>query len=152
MDQNIASAKEALERRIGLMRELAGSLERAQAAVLVSDCTELRALTRQQQELCHQWRLLISQFPHNDLYLPRLSHILSSPPRANPKSTEERHKALIMELAEVERRVAHLNRAYGALLRRARRTVDIFCRVLASSGATYNQPVVHGASRNQERG
>jgi hypothetical protein len=44
------------------------------------------------------------------------------------------------DLQETAMRVAELNRKYAALLRRRRRTVDIFCRVLASSGTTYPAP------------
>jgi len=42
--------------------------------------------------------------------------------------------------AEPIRKVAGLTRSYAALLRRARRTVDIFCRVLAHSALTYPPP------------
>jgi len=47
---------------------------------------------------------------------------------------------LAAELLAVETKVLQLNRAYAAWLRRARRTVDIFCRVLAHSAITYPPP------------
>lgn len=148
MRQDISSVNEALERRIGLMRELAHSLERAQAAVLNSDPAQLSAQTVHQQELCEQWRRLVSEFVPSGISF-------SIRGRAVPKSREaadvgpagERRSALMVDLAEVEARVTHLNHVYGALLRRARRTVDIFCRVLANSGVTYTQPPLHPTSR-----
>jgi hypothetical protein len=150
MGQDISSVNGALERRIGLMRELANSLERAQAAVLNSDRVQLSRQTMRQRELCEQWRLLVSEFTRNVSVPPRRAHAVpNSHQAAELGPTGERHRALIVELAQIEARVAHLNRAYGALLRRARRTVDIFCRVLANSGLTYSQPTLQPASTNQ---
>jgi len=149
MEQEIASANGALKRRINLMRELARSLECAQAAVLSSDPAQLGAQTKQQQELCEQWRRGLCEFPGNGSLSPRRTHPMANSHEAvDLGPAGEAHRALIAELSEVEARVAHLNRAYGALLRRARRTVDIFCRVLASSGPTYSQPTLRGASPN----
>ena len=59
---------------------------------------------------------------------------------ALPPPVQDRNRVRREELAEVERKVAQLNRRYDALLRRARRTVDIFCRVLANSALTYPPP------------
>ena len=50
------------------------------------------------------------------------------------------------ELARVELEVAKLNRAYGALLRRASRTVTIFCRLLTASELTYAVPQAAASS------
>jgi hypothetical protein len=50
----------------------------------------------------------------------------------------------------METRVAQLNREYGALLTRARRTVDIFCRVLANSEVTYFPPKRESATSHSE--
>jgi hypothetical protein len=52
----------------------------------------------------------------------------------------ERWTAFAQELARVESRVSHLNQVYGALLRRAQRTVQIFNRALTSSAVTYAPP------------
>jgi len=153
MEQEIAAVNGALERRISLMRELARSLECAQAAVLSSDPAELGAQTTRQRELCEQWRRGVSEFPRNGSISPRRRLAMANSHEAvDLGPTGEAHRVLIAELSEVEGRVAHLNRAYGALLRRARRTVDIFCRVLASSGPTYSQPTLRGAPANQQRG
>jgi hypothetical protein len=53
---------------------------------------------------------------------------------------QQRWKMLAQELIQVEIRVSQLNQVYGALLRRARRTVQIFNRVLTSSALTYAPP------------
>ena len=52
----------------------------------------------------------------------------------------QRWRSLGQELAQVELRVAHLNRIYAELLRRVQRTLQIFLRVLASSTGTYAPP------------
>ena len=52
----------------------------------------------------------------------------------------QRWETLDRELIQVEMRVGQLNRVYGALLRRAQRTLQIFMRVLASSANTYTPP------------
>ena len=56
------------------------------------------------------------------------------------ESGSRAHAGLADDLQVAARRVADLNRFYGALLRRRRRTVDICCRVLANSGTTYPAP------------
>jgi hypothetical protein len=145
MDQDLSSVNELLERRVGLMRELAHCLERAQAAVLNSDSRQMSAQTTRQRELCEQLRRQASELMPEQVPSPvsAASSIAGSPVpgSADLRPARLRRRALLGELAEVEAQVAHLNRAYGALLRRARRTVDIFCRVLANSGVTYVPPV-----------
>jgi hypothetical protein len=148
MDQNCSSWNGALEQRIGLMRELGHSLEQARAAILNSDLAELGAQTMRQSELCERWRLLVSKLSV-DLSPPPTCAVPKSHGAADPSNHSERRRALLVELAEVEARVNNLNLAYGALLRRARRTVDIFCRVLANSGVTYAQPALRPLSNTQ---
>jgi len=112
-------AYQGLEQRLAGLRDLAGSLKSARAAVLHSDLAELRRQTDRQRELCAGLRQL------------------------NPRSSSaagERWHCLLQEASQLEMQVAHLNREYGFLLAHARRTVDIFCRVLANSEATYLPP------------
>ncbi|HXZ32746.1 MAG TPA: hypothetical protein VEH30_10730 [Terriglobales bacterium] len=148
MDQGISSVNEALEGRIGLMRELADSLERAQAAVLGSHIAQLRAQTKRQRELCEQWRLVSEIAPGRISSTPAGRNVANSHD-ADIGPAGERQRALLLDLAEVVSRLSHLNRAYGALLRRARRTVDIFCRVLENSGVTYTHPPLQPVSPSQ---
>jgi len=110
---------ELLTQRLGLLRALAGSLEQAQASLATTTPETLDRHTARQQELCRQLRSLASGF---------------SEPRSRP------HAGLADDLQLAAKRVGDLNRKYAALLRRKRRTVDIFCRVLASSGTTYPAP------------
>jgi len=57
------------------------------------------------------------------------------------------HQTTVTEgWGEPIRKIAEQTRSYAAVLRRARRTVDIFCRVLASSALTYPPPRGGGAS------
>jgi len=141
MDLDLSSANAPLERRIALLRELAGSLQRAQAAVLRSDIGQMTAQTLRQQKLCEELQ------PHAG----RMSRPNAVPvaPMATPRPPVDalplqplsaRQHSLLAELREAGKLVERLNRDYAALLRRARRIVDIFCRVLASSAVTYLPP------------
>lgn len=103
------------------MHSLAASLGQARIAVLQSDLARLRRETGCQQEIC-----------------TRLRQIPLLPWPTLPAA--ERALRLKEDIRQVEIQVTHLNLAYGALLRRARRTVDIFCRVLASTALTYSPP------------
>ena len=139
-----SSAYEQHRRRLDLMRELAHSLALAQAAVVRSDLRDMQCQTAQQQRLCEQ----LSQL--GQLASPTEFSSARRAPAALAGWTlcegaasalaGERWGALLEELTQVELQVAGLNRAYGALLRRASRTVEIFCRVLATSGVTYGPP------------
>ena len=125
MEQEFSPAYQHLEKRLSLLRELAGSLECAHAAVLGSDLAELTLQTVHQRELCAALRQAEG---------------------VAPSAAGERWNRLLQESTQMEKRVAHLNREYSALLARARRTVDIFCRVLANSEGTYLPPKRESAS------
>jgi hypothetical protein len=105
--------------RLGLLRSLADSLEQAQAALATTTPETLDHHTARQRELCRQLYSLTTGFSE-----------LAPPTSAG----------LASDLQLAARRVRDLNHLYGALLRRRRRTVEIFCRVLASSGTTYPPP------------
>jgi len=109
------------------LEELGDSLERAYAAVLRSDLPEIRRQTTRQEELCRKLHTLRGERP-------------VAPASAVTAGARAHNAVVPEELAAVESRVADLNRRYEALLRRARRTIDIFCRVLANSALTYPPP------------
>jgi hypothetical protein len=121
MDNSLPSRLALPEHRLALLREMAGSLAQAQAAVISSDLASLEYHTERQRLLCQQLQALYTQ------PIPSL-----------PSSTPG--DALSPALSEAETEVQRRLRVYGALLRRARRTVGIFCRVLATSGVTYIVP------------
>jgi len=138
MNQASFTSLPTLERRLRLMRELIGSVKRAQTAVVRSELAALEAEIVKQQQLCVALRegeggegdevsLSGPQFPQ------KCDENLSS-------SAGERWRTLSSELADAEAEASVVNRAYGALLRRARRTVEIFARVVACSAATYPLP------------
>jgi hypothetical protein len=154
MDQDSSPVDVLLERRVGLMRELAVSLERAQTAILHSDARQLADETTRQREVCEELRRLASELAAGPA--PPVTKAVHSVLRTHLPDTaalhpaRQRQRALLTELLEIETRVADLNRSYGALLRRARRTVDIFCRVLANSGVTYPPPASQAPSAIQD--
>lgn len=141
MDQNLSSANDFLERQVALMRELAGSLERAQAAVLNSDGVQIRAQTILQQKLCGELQQLAGKFSPEDSSPAHMVTPTHPADAATLHPLAQRRQSLLTQLRETGKRVEQLNRVYSALLRRARRTVDIFCRVLANSGITYLPPI-----------
>jgi hypothetical protein len=146
MDQELTISVGLLERRLDLMRELAGSLEQVQTAVVRSDLGGIEGQTSRQRKLCEALRQLeneaLRHLPGGAI--PRESRqqkIWPQLPRDSASPVlQKRWKALRLELNEVEMRVAQMNQVYGALLRRARLTLQIFMRVLANSANTYARP------------
>jgi hypothetical protein len=117
-EQQLSAPEGSIEHRLRLLRELAGSLECARGAVLRSDLGQLKVETARQRELCAA--------------LGQLTGTSFSP--------GERLHQLRQHCRDMEMQVVGLNREYGALLARARRTVDIFCRLLSTGGTTYLPP------------
>lgn len=115
-----------LENKVELLRQLAGSLEAAQAAVVHHDLAELRRETARQERICGQFR---------QLEAARLAKA-----EAVWGDAQGRREELQGNLARVKLEVTRLNRIYGALLRRASRTVNIFCRALVAARVTYDVP------------
>lgn len=125
MKHEFSSSEQDPEQQLRCLRELAASLESARSAVLHSNLAELTRQTVRQRELCAA--------------LGRIDcEILAA--------VNDRWRNLVGESRQMVLHVSHLNREYGALLARARRTVEIFCRVLANSEATYPPPKRETAS------
>jgi len=142
MDGELKPRIENLELRLEVLRELADSLKQAQAAVLRSDLSGLQAATALQSDICGRYRQVVCSARHL-VAGPELCGVdFGRDASASPalRNETERWNALSAEIARMEQRALELNRAYSALLRRARRTVDIFCRALASSSPTYGPP------------
>lgn len=114
------SGDDLMSQRLGLLRQLAESLEQAQSSLAAATPAKLDFHTARQRDLCRE--------------------LHSLEPGFNEKGRVETDSWLADDLREAARQVANLNRKYAAQLRRRRRTVDIFCRVLASSGTTYPPP------------
>jgi len=102
---------------IELLREMAGSLSQSKAAILSSSLADLEFQTERQRLLCQRWAALRS-----------LAQRLPVRIQATPDAA-----TAVMETSQ-------RLRIYASLVRRARRTVAIFCRVLATSGVTYSPP------------
>jgi flagellar biosynthesis/type III secretory pathway chaperone len=118
--------------RLRCLQELASSLGRASDAVLKRDIGRLETETTRQRELSNELRTLYSVISQNEEE-PATDEAVESKNLAN----RERYRNLTKELRRVEMQVRQLNLQYGALLRRSRRTVDIFCRILTHCGLTY---------------
>jgi hypothetical protein len=150
MNQRLSSSFARVERRLALMRELAGTLEQAQGALLAADVKRLEAHTLRQRELCDQLRLLASLVPASGDHAmePEKAHLPDDPFSPQPS---ERWSVLLQELVLVESRVRHLNQVHAALVQRARRSLAIISRLLAGSGITYTLPQAANAAEPGER-
>lgn len=104
--------------RLELLRALADSLQPAESLRAMASGERLLQHSARQRELCRELHALVERWAGG--------------------AGEAGEGA--EDLQEAVRRVRELNRNYAALLRRRRRTVDIFCRVLASAGTTYPAP------------
>jgi hypothetical protein len=111
MDSTISGALDSHGLRLALVSELSESLGKSQTALLSFDLAKFESQTVRQAQLCCEL-----------VRLPEAKNIASA------------------ELLKAEADLRYRLRVYAALLRRARRTVEIFCRVLASSGVTYAPP------------
>jgi len=146
MDSELTSSFELLTQRLALMRELADSLQQVQSAVVRSDLRGIEGHTARQQKLCAALRQLAGEAPAPPLGDATREESRTRitwaklPEAAAPAEVRERWVRLTEDLTAVEMRVSDLNRVYGALLRRAQRTLRIFLRLLASSGNTYTPP------------
>jgi hypothetical protein len=115
-----------------LLRELSDSLALGQAALLASDLESFDLQTIRQQDVCLELLHLQSLMKaHNPAEFPGSN---LSPGGQTQSAARSR------ELRQAESQLWQQARLYAAVLRRARRTVEIFCRVLASSGTTYAAP------------
>ncbi len=157
MDQELPAAFDLLDQRLALMRELARSLEQVQTTLVHTDLRGIECHTARQRELCEALRQLESEVQteaQTEVTGTRPSNLITGesrnrkiwvrpPEGAVSPVVRQRWETLAQDLTLVEMRVHHLNLTYGALLRRAQRTLQIFMRVLASSAITYARP--HGA-------
>jgi hypothetical protein len=128
---SISSIRALLTQRLELLRALAESLEQAHAELATTTPQRLDRQSCWQRQLCWQLRTPASGFPG------------------------EADLQLANEVQGTAQHVAELNRKYAALLRRRRRTVDIFCRVLMNCGTTYPAPqfaLPPGFGRGQAEG
>jgi flagellar biosynthesis/type III secretory pathway chaperone len=146
MNQELTTSFELVERRLALMRELTVSLDQAQSTVVRSDLAGINGYTMRQGEICEALRQLefeaLQHPPCTTVTSRSRNHKVGMqlPGDTISPLIQQRWKMLAQELNQVEMRANHLNQVYGALLRRARRTVQIFNRVLESSAITYAPP------------
>jgi hypothetical protein len=137
---------EEMEQRLSLMSQLADALEQAQAAVLARDLNELGLQTGRQQELCAALCRLANRDSHETakrhagvgrVAAGRSGRWIVLPDGVISHQMRSRWEDLGRKLASLETQVEHLNRVHAGLLRRARRTLDIFSRALVSTALTY---------------
>jgi hypothetical protein len=109
------------EEQISLLQKLAESLAKAQEALLGCDLQGLNEHTVLQSNVCQQLRAL-----------------RQIPSAGRPAQLDPRWRELAQKLAQAERRVRHLNGVYGALLRRAARSVQITQNLFRNAHGTYH--------------
>lgn len=103
--------------QLQLLHRLEDGLQRLQHALLKPDAHEILGLSAEQHELCGALKaLFLEDKSHHQI------HILSP------------------DVKQAFDRVLHLNRVNAALLRRSRRSLEIFSCLLTSLAATYTVP------------
>ena len=128
------------QQRLALLRELADVLGLAQGALLNSDLDRLQVQNGRQLTLCKTLRTLAG-----DCAGPGIQ--ASEPPILPPAvfgpgsfSAPIDGVEISRQLQEAGLQVRHLNRVQAALLRRARRSLEISACLRASCGLTYAAP------------
>src|SRR5262249_54304416 len=109
---------------LALWEALAASLEQATRALTDGDLDAFERATERQQQLCDQLRGVLPPWPGRGVC------------RDTPEGAADQRECM-----EIERRVKHLNRVYAALLRRANRSLETFCRMLDAAPSTYAAPM-----------
>jgi hypothetical protein len=125
MDTQLPPDLVLVDHCLGLMRELENALRKTGAAIVAADLRDMERQSARQREIC----AAIGEL-HEHM---RKGVASSGETREVSRYREEEWRAAL-------NRVWNLNRVQAGLVRRGRRTVDIFCRVLASSAATYTPP------------
>ena len=114
-----ASALQSESPQLHLLHRLEDGLQRIQHALLKPDANEILGLSAEQHEICLALKTI---FVEAKARAGNQDHIL--PP----------------EVKQAFDRVLHLNRLNAALLRRSRRSLEIFSCLLTSLAATYIVP------------
>jgi hypothetical protein len=123
---------EYLEERKRLLQQLLNCQADAVVALLRSELAELGELNARQLIICERLRDIQRALAGTGGVVRNLTA-----GAGEGLVTVQRSSDLKTEVVRLENEVGHRNRVFGALLVRARRTMDIFGRALASSWPTY---------------
>jgi len=124
MDVESPPVFEQLTIRLSILHDLVDALLKAQSAIALSDLQNMELHIAQQRRLCHALMDLGTLSPQ-----PSVAPVL-------------RWNKLVLELKETEHYALHLGRVQSALLRRTRRGLDLFSRLLASTALTYTPSMI----------
>lgn len=143
---SLASLFSRREQKLVLVRDLCQSLEQSRTAILATDLKNIQLHTEKQQIICESLRELnacsLTAKPH-----ATLQEILAI---TNPTDItnqtghtyisaedEQRWAGLTRQLQNCENEARCLAKLCAALLRRVRRTTDVWLRILMSAAPTY---------------
>jgi hypothetical protein len=137
---------ELLKRRVASLRLMAKELRDCRGALIKMDLESTRQHISYQQGLCSEIRFL-------DQELGVLRRELAKAGGLEPEGMSEsafaklfdagsasQLRQILDDLEQVQRRVWRLNRVYGGVLRRSRRSIHVLINVLASYRGTYSRP------------
>jgi|SRR5581483_4552852 len=123
--------------RLSLMRQLADSLQTAQAALASMDLTTFERATADQINLCRELR-------ETEMALRQGSQSSNafgqSTERPGLSAAEDRKGSVVAEYRDIEHRLRVLNRTHAALLRRSRHSLQVFANLLESAAVAYAPP------------
>jgi flagellar biosynthesis/type III secretory pathway chaperone len=124
---HIDGYKEILRSRLQAIRSLTEVLVSSQSALLSRDAGALRQLTAQQQTLCGEIEFLDTE----------MRAVQKGP---EPVSEDVEYSEVKQEMVSAEGRLVKAYKVHAALLRRARRSVNVMINVAKSESNAYCSP------------
>lgn len=149
MDPNYSQIFELLSKRLALMRQLAEALEQGQEPLVTLDLRSIQKSNMQQESLCRELSAIAEPLKAEGCRFETLRGRVQEKAAVGCagvlSALKKRHPDLLAELAEMERRVRHLNRVYAALLRKTRQSFAVMNNLRSAGAITYGDPQ-HGAT------
>lgn len=141
-----------MERRASALRLLAAGLEESCACITEMDLNGMQQAVARQEHICAELRFLREETERYQTQFsvaageglpPRAANYM---PAALTLETAKRLQGLEEELATLQGRVRHSNRAQTALLHRSRRSVNILMNFLSNYATSAGAASVEGAA------
>jgi hypothetical protein len=133
IDTTLPELSQLVERRLALVRRLAGSLESSTPALTTNDAEAIARGAAHQAELCRQWSRL-----EDELRRASARHRALPPAEGSRGSPEAAHAARLQaEWETLGARIRYLTRVHCSLLRYWQRSLAVLARVVDSCAPTY---------------
>jgi preprotein translocase subunit SecD len=152
----ISALFERRQLRLRLMKDLLRSLEEGQTSLLGPDPQVIKSNAGKQQAILDQISILNAQSfirkAHASLHELLCEDGTTSSGFTAEAGAEQQWKAMTQELKTVEARVRHLALVHAAVIRQARKTIEVMSQILSSAAPTYAPPGLKlAAAMGQEK-